>query len=968
MVLSLALAATMLSPAPLALPQEENPFRFRDPAPKSEERARFMFPDVTAQPMAQRLAAYEQRVRMRESSPFRAMTWRNVGPESQGGRVIDIAVPRSDPSSVYIAFATGGLWRTRSEGQTWEPLFDDQSAFGIGDLDITADGKTIFLGTGEANSQRTSYAGTGVFKSTDSGRTWTNVGLNESHHIGRVKIDPRDPNIVWVAALGPLYSQGGQRGLYKTTDGGRTWNLVLKGDGRTGAMDVQLDPRNGNHVYATLWERDRRAWNFLDAGPGSGSFKSIDGGRTWTRLSLPQGDAAGRTTIAIAPSKPDVVYAFQDNWGGDEGFDARDERAPSGRMTVRRFASLSPKQIRELDTAVFVNFVRSRLPQGVSAEDTVRKVKAGEMSLTELRDIMLRRDPDLLTRPINHAQLWRSDDAGKTWRLTRDDLGEHGGYYWNEVVVHPFKPDTVWTTGVDLLMSEDGGKNFVSRRAQMHVDFHAYWVDFTNPMRHITGNDGGPYISNDGGVTWRNWNNLPVGQTTTLAVDDKTPYNVITGMQDNGTMRGPSTYRPGVSRLDSWTDLFGGDGSFIQVDPRGGGDLVYVAFQFGQHYAVNTTANERRYITPRPAQGQPEFRFNWISPLQLSSFHPDILYLGSQFVHRSFDQGRTWQIISPDLTRNREQGNVPHSTLTALVESPLRFGRLYAGADDGSLHTTPDGGLSWIPIPTPQPQRWITRIVPSRFAEGRVYVTQNGYRQNEWTAMVWVSEDFGKSWRSLAAGLPAESVNTIREDPTNPNILYVGTNLGVYFSLDRGGSWMTLGSGMPNNPVHDLQIQPRAQELVAATHGRSCWVLPLRWVYALNDEQRAKPFASLDLQVPTGRDSWGYEPAAPFADPRSVDRNVVWTFWHRAGGSGRLDLVAADGTVVVSRSLSVVNGFNVESLNLLLAPADPSAPAAPPSGTNDPFAARRAKYVPKGDYTLRLTVGSQVDSVKVAVN
>lgn len=946
------------------------PLSWRDPESKGQERERFHRPDVSGQPVGVRLAAFEQRKRMLAETPLGGIAWRNVGSEVFGGRVVDIAVPRGDKRQILVAFATGGLWRTVNEGQTWTPLFDGQSAFGIGDVDVSGDGRTIWVGTGEANSQRTSYSGTGVYVSRDGGETWSRSGLEESHHIGRVKIDPRNPQVVYVAALGPLYSQGGQRGLYRTRDGGRSWDLILRGDERTGCIDVVIDPRDSRVLYASMWERDRRAWNLLESGPGSAVYKSTDAGRTWRKLAgLPSGEVMGRTALAVSPSRPDTVYAFMDNQGPDAASGSYDEFRPGGELTLNRFRRMSETGIRRLETAVLAGFLERVLPapgEGRDARGAAReaaeRVKSGDLGLEELAGLMRQRDPAVFDRDINDAEVWRSDDGGRTWRKTREDMGSHGGYYWNEVVVNPRDAEEVYTLGVLLYRSRDGGRDSSVVARRNHVDHHALWIDPDGSGKMLNGNDGGIYVSYDSGESWTHWNNLPVGQFTTVAVDDKTPYNIYGGTQDNGTQKGPSNYRPGVSALTAWTMIGGGDGSAIQVDPRNGGDVVYIASQFGAHSAVNQTTGQRWNVRAADIPGQPDLRYNWISPILISPHHPDIVYLGAQRVFRSFDQGRSYQPISGDLTRDFPNGDVPFSTLTALAESPLRFGRIYAGADDGSLQTTGDGGVTWRDIRTPAPERWVTRIVASRYREGRVYVTQNGYRQNEWTAMVWVSEDFGETWRSIAGGLPAESVNTIREDPVREDVLYVGTMYGVYASLDRGTSWVALGSGMPGNPVHDLVIQPRAKEIVAATHGRSVWVASVARLQDLTPEVRAKEFHAFVLDVPTGRASWPYDRTPPFTDGSARDRRVTTEFWTLGGGKGRLALVGPDGVEATGAEVEVRPGLNTLSLSLLLRDGDRRAagvfgdPDDPGSALADPFAARRPEYVAAGSYQLRLTV------------
>lgn len=951
----------------------QDPMGLKPIPTKTSERDEFHKPDVKGMPMSVWLAAHEKRKGMLADSVFQKIGWRNVGPENQGGRVVDIDVTEVGQQRIFVGFATGGLWMTDNLGQSWTALFDNQSAFGIGDFDVSPDGKTIWLGSGEANSQRTSYAGTGVFVSRDGGSTWRNVGLNDSHHIGQVVIDPKNPNTVYVAALGPLYSQGGQRGLYRTTNGGQSWDLILKGDSRTGAMDVDIDPRNSNVLYATMWDRDRRAWNFLESGPGSAAFKSTDGGKSWVKMAgLPNGQGMGRTSIAIAPSRPDTVYAFVDNQDSDLDTGTYDEYQPDGTLTLSRFRRLTEVAMRGLDEKVLASFLGSMILRDDKPDQVAKDFVSGKLSKEDLAQLMMKRNASVFDADMNDAEVWRSDDAGRNWRKTRRDMGNHGGYYWNEIYVNPVNHEEIYTFGVPVLRSRDGGGSWESIARRNHVDHHAFWIDPQNPRFMLNGNDGGIYASFDGGENWNHWNNLGVGQFTTIAVDNKSPYSIIGGLQDNGTMMGPSNYRPGFSNPESWKAIGGGDGSAIAVDPRDDGDLIYGASQFGAHYVIDMKTNQRRSVRPPNIRGAEPLRFNWISPIQISKHHPDVLYIGSQRLHRSFDQGRTWAALSEDLTKNRPNGDVPHSTLTTLDESVFRFGQIYIGTDDGNVRYTPDSGLTWREIDTPAPDRWVTRIVASTHEDGRVYCVQNGYRQDEWTPYVWVSEDFGSTWKSIAANLPFEPVNTIREDSKNPNVLYLGTDMGVYVSLDRGGSWLTYGFGVPNTPVHDLVIQEKAEEMVIASHARSVWVVSVKPIRKLTDEIMKKDFHSFELNVPSGRDRWAYRRSAAYADDSYPDQQVTSEVWSSVAGQGTLSLVK-DGKSVRTDSVVMVKGYNFLAYGLLLKEGDPKAPPVvgdpndPKTALNDPYAARRAQYVEKGDYELVLIVGGQEFRQKVEI-
>jgi photosystem II stability/assembly factor-like uncharacterized protein len=936
------------------------PIPLRNPADKAAELRQYHLPDVKAMPSRVRLEAFAQRQAMQARSPFARLPWTNIGPTVQGGRVVDIESPKNLPNQTLVGYATGGLWRTETDGDTWEPLFDYESSFGIGDFAVSDDGKTIWIGAGENNSQRTSYSGLGMYKSTDAGASWQHMGLEESHHIGKVIIHPSDVDTVYVASIGPLYSQGGQRGIFKTTNGGRTWEQVLKTDDRTGVIDLEMDPRNPYVLYAAAWERDRRAWNILEGGPGSAIYKSMNGGKTWIKLSgLPEGVNLGRAGLAISPSRPDRVYMFAENTGPDLEQDLIDERTPSGQLTLLRLRSMTASQAAEAEGSRA--FIRRYLPADTEIDGVMKGLQDGSLSMTALFDLFLRADPGLLDRRQREAEVWRSDDAGRTWKNVSGRMGSHGGYYWNKIEVDPQNPDVVYTTGVPLLRSTDGGATWESIARRNHVDHHALFIDPRRPGIMWNGNDGGVYISRDNGENWRHLNSsMPVGQFTTIAVDTKEPFNVYGGLQDNGTMRGPVTHNPDRDDINDWTAIGGGDGSMIQVDPRNGGDLVYIASQFGAFQSLNQATGQRRSVRPRGAG----LRFNWLAPILISPHHPDIIYVGSQKLHRSFNQGQDYTDLSGDLTKDLPNGDVPFSTLTQISESPFTFGRIYVAADDGSIKTTPDGGITWTDISTPAKDRWVTRLTASTHKEGRLYASQNGYRQDEWTPYVWVSEDHGATWTSIASNLPFEPVNTLREDPKNPNVLYVGTDMGVYVSLDRGQRWHTVGGGIPNTPVHDLAVHPRDGIMVIASHARSVWKFDVKPIQNLTAEAMAKPLDILSSSA-DAVSGLPYRRKPEYAGPGAPDALARAQFWSNAAGAVTAELVGEDGKVAATVQMEAGYGFNDLSMSLRISDEKPVpvGATAPPKTAQealaDPHAALRAVYVPAGSYTLRITRGSE---------
>lgn len=926
-------------------------------------------PKVTGMPADQWLQGYERRLQMEKASPFGQLMWRCVGPEIQGGRVVDIEGIPGKPDSLYLGYATGGLWRTDDAGTTWTPLFDQYSSFGIGDFAVAKDGKTIWLGTGENNSQRTSYAGTGVFKSTDAGKTWQYMGLPESQHIGRIVIDPKDPNTVYVGVLGHLYSQNPERGLYKTTDCGKTWQHVLKLNDQTGIIDIAMDPTNNNVLYAAAWDRDRRAWDFRESGPGSGVYKSVDAGKTWKLLTdLPHGEIAGRIGLSISKSDPKRIYVYVDNHGQDPDWADADEKVPGGILTPRRFLLLNEELFLASDHKVLETFWKSYAPSTLDLDKTLKAVKDKTMTMEQVREEISKKGP-IFQSPSIQTQMIRSEDGGKTWHnVESGPLGGNSYYYFGNVIVNPTDPNDVFATGTQLTRTRNGGRTWRFAARTAHVDFHAVWFDPTNPAHIVVGCDGGAYETRDDGEHWRHFIS-PVGQATTVAVDNKVPYNVYVGLQDNNVMKGPSNYRPGISDPNLWTDLNGGDGSYIAVDPRDGGDTVYVGSQFGDEEGINQKTKERWEVKPRSTRQDP-LRFNWVTPVIVSGYHPDILYYGANKLFRSFNQGRSFEAISPDLTKNKPNGNVPFSTIKEISESPLRFGLIYVGCDDGTVKMTPDNGLSWSDIPTPTPDKWVSRVTASKYDIGTVYCSQSGYREDDFAPYLYKSTDFGKTWKSIAGDLPTETINVVKEDPDRKDILYVGTDMGVFVSFNGGDHWETLSGGLPHTPVHDLVVQARDHDLVIGTHARSAWVLPLKLVYDLTPEIRAKDITLFAVDNMRRDPNWGYSSGrfnSPFAE--SPTPTVRGSFYTKTAGPAAVRIKDKDGKVVKEQKFDAVTGYNFFALDLRLGAPGVVTPGKrtitkPEDVLLDPYDAARQKYLPAGDYMIEVEVNGKVVSQK----
>lgn len=782
----------------------------------------------TATPAEERLKAWEQHEMMKKTSIFKNLKWRSVGPEFMGGRITDIEVPPGNHFIIYVAVASGNVWKTENNGTTWIPIFESESTFTIGDIAVSpSNPDIIWVGTGESNSSRSSYAGTGVFKSEDGGKTWKHMGLADTHHIGRIIIHPENPDIVYVAAIGHLYTENEERGLFKTTDGGKNWKKVLYLNPRTGVIDVAMDPSNPDILYAASWERIRKAWNFTGNGPGSGIWKSVDGGEHWVRLTngFPVGEHVGRIGLAVAPSNPNVVYALLDNQA------QRPVEKKEGELSIEELKAMKKDEFLKIDPKILDRFLRRySVPREYTAEKVIEMVRSGELTINHIVQYVMDANRALFEANVVGAEVYRSDDKGETWRKMNekyiDNFYYSYGYYFGNIRVSPDNENKIYILGVPLLTSEDGGKTFKNIGGRgVHADHHALWIDPKNPDRLILGNDGGINISYDRGKTWQKINNLPIGQFYTVTVDMEKPYNIYGGLQDNGVVYGPSNHKPELGVPDPWKSLFGGDGAYVQVDPLDS-NIVYVESQFGNIARINKKDGSVKRIRPSGKLNEPPLRYNWQTPYLISPHNPFTLYYGANRLFKSLNRGDSWICISPDLTTNPQpQGNVPYGTITTISESPLKPGLIYVGTDDGNLWVTQNDGASWTKIGQGLPKKWVSRIVASKYDEGTVFVSLTGYREDDFEKYLYMSEDFGKTWKSIAGNLPSEPINVIREDPQCKEILYVGTEPGIYVSIDRGKTWHSLCNNLPTTPVHDLIVHPRDNELVIGTHGRSVYVL-----------------------------------------------------------------------------------------------------------------------------------------------
>lgn len=866
-----------------------------------------------ATPAAERIASYRQRQALAEKSIVNAIEFRNVGPTIMSGRVADLDVWAEDPSHFYVAYASGGLWKTENNGTSFEPLFDQEMVMTIGDIAVDWQRNAIWVGTGEVNSSRSSYAGVGIYKSADGGKSWQHLGLAETHHIGRIVLHPDNPDVAWVAALGHLYSPNEERGIYKTTDGGQNWEKTLYINENTGGIDLIIDPQDPNTLYAATWERERRAWNFVESGPGSAIYKSTDGGATWADISsgqegFPSGEYAGRIGLdLIRQDGKTILYAAIDNY---ERYKEEEDQ-----LTKDELRDMSKEDYLKLEAYLIKDYLkRFGFPDRYDVAKVRKMVESGEIQPKALVEYVEDANSLLVDSPVYGLEVYRSIDGG-AWEKTHGEVLERVyntyGYYFGQIRVAPYDANKLFTMGVPILRSDDGGKTWKSINGDnVHGDHHALWVNPNRPGHLILGTDGGVNISYDDGENWIKCNTPSVGQFYTVAVDMAEPYRVYGGLQDNGVWMGPSTYKASVNWHDTgrypYRAIMGGDGMQVAIDPRDN-ETVYTGLQFGNYYRLNTHTEKREYITPKPELGERPYRWNWQAPIHLSTHNPDILYMGANKLLRSLNQGKDFEELSGDLTKGGQKGDVPYGTLSSIHESPLQFGLLYTGSDDGLLHVSRDGGFSWTDISAGLPENlWVSRVQASAHEKGRVYAALNGYRWDDFSPYLYVSEDYGKNWKAIGTDLPLEPINVIKEDPENPDILYAGTDHALYISLDRGASFMQMNNQLPAVPVHDLVIHPRDKDLVVGTHGRSIYIASVKELQQLTDEILAKaihPFSPSPIRYSS---RWGAADLWWNPDPPEV-RLPIYT---GSPGKAKVSLFAGKGLLLRTFEADCMKGLN----------------------------------------------------------
>ncbi|WP_103069143.1 VPS10 domain-containing protein [Aquimarina sediminis] len=929
-------------------------------------------PATSADVVLKGLASKKQ---LENSSLVKNVPFKNIGPTVMSGRVVDVDVNPDNTTEFYVGYASGGLWYTVNNGITFEPVLDSAETINVGDIAVDWKNNVIWVGTGENNSSRSSYAGTGILKSTDKGKTWENVGLPDSHHIGRIIINPTNPDEVVIGVTGHLYSTNDERGVYKTTDGGTTWHKTLFINNETGIIDLAVAPNNFKIMYAAAWDKDRKSWNFEGSGSGSGIYKSTDAGMTWNKISteasgFPTGEGVGR--IGLAVFDENTLYAVHDNQFRRE----KNETKKSGAgLTKDDFKTMSKESFLKLDDKKLNAFLKTNgFQEKYRADNLKQLVRGGTVAPIDLAKYLEDANAMLFDTPVIGAEVYRSDDGGKSWKKTHsdyiDDVFFSYGYYFAQIQVNPSNKDHVYISGVPILKSKDAGKTFTSINGKnVHADHHALWINPKNPMHLVNGNDGGVNISYDDGKHWMKANQPSVGQFYAINVDHEKPYNVYGGLQDNGVWVGAHNAVEDDSWHQTghypWESIMGGDGMQVQIDNRDA-NIVYTGFQFGNYFRINRSKNKQTYIQPKHELGESPYRFNWQTPILLSSHNQDILYLGGNKLMRSMNQGDDWTAISNDLTNGGKKGNVAYGTLTSISESPLQFGLIYTGSDDGLVYVTKNSGGSWNKISDSLPKDlWVSRVIASSHKKSRVYVTLNGYRWDDFTPYVYVSEDYGQNWTTIGSKLPISAINVIQEDSENEDVLYLGADNGAYVSLDRGATWQAFSGGLPNVAVHDIVIQPEAKDLLLGTHGRSIYKTNIKAIQSLNDEIMKNGLYVFEIPEIKWSERWGASWSKWLA---SYEPSTTIKFYAGSSEDFSIKITTEEGIVLQEISAKGDKGLNYVMYDLTI--SEKGKKTLEKEFPDEVISKRKngKYYLPVGKYSIQITNGKVSEKRTFNVN
>jgi photosystem II stability/assembly factor-like uncharacterized protein len=860
----------------------------------------------------------------------RAFTYRNLGPFRMGARTSDIAVPTAPAKdhlyTFYVSFWTGGVWKTTNNGTTFEPVFDAQAKLAVGDVTVApSNSNIVWVGTGDAFTSRSSYAGDGVYKSTDAGRTWTNMGLRDSHHISRIAVDPANPDVVYVAAMGHLYSTNPERGVFKTTNGGATWDRVLFVNDKIGVIDLVMDPRNASVLYAATYDKQRLPWQMINGGPESGIYKTTDGGQSWNRLAggLPAG-RIGRIGLDIYLKNPDILYAVIENDNARAG-------AP---------------------------------PTPTGATTTVG------------------------------GEVYRTADAGRTWtKMNADDynVSPKGPYYFSQIRVDPNNDQHLLVTQDGYRRSLDGGRTWNAPAVfpRMFGDYRTLWIDPENSDRMIAGSDGGIAISYDGGRTSDHYANIPVGEIYSIGYDMEDPYNLYAGLQDHEHWKGPSNGPLGRVTVWDWLAVGDNDGIFTQVDPTDS-RWLYTSRQYGGHTRVDQKLGYETNIWPVRTQGDP-YRFLWATPIHISPHDSKVIYAGAQVLLRSTDRGDHWAEISPDLSSNDKTrilpeseggvpGGIPWFAITTISESPVTRGVIWAGTSDGKVQMTRNDGGAWtdataaLTAAGAREDAYVSRVRASSHVAGRAYVSKSGYKFDDFKPYLYRTEDFGAHWTSIAANLPNEPINVVYEDAKNPNLLFVGSDTGVFVSIDRGTRWVKMNNNMPNIPVHDLAVHPRENDLILGTYGRDFWITNIGPLQELTDAVLAEDAHLFSIKPTVQRITWSFGANDYLFGQRHLQtpnepNGMVIRYYLKAAATGAASIVVADaaGQEIARLQGGAAAGINSVVWNTRLTGRAGGAGAPGRGGGATRGGANLDQLAPLGEYIVSLTVGGKTLTQKATI-
>jgi photosystem II stability/assembly factor-like uncharacterized protein len=855
-------------------------------------------------------------------------TFRNLGPFRMQVRIADIAVPDSPARdhlyTMYVAPWIGGLFKTTNNGTTFESIFDAQDNLSIGDVTVApSDSNIVWVGTGDAYTSRSSYAGDGVYKSTDAGKTWKNMGLKDSQHIARIIIHPTNPNILYVAAMGHLYSTNAERGVFKTTNGGESWEKVLYINEKVGVIDLVVDPRNPAVLYAATYEKERLPWQMVNGGPGSGIYKTVDGGRTWSRLGggLPAGKI-GRIGLDIYLKNPDILYAVVEN-------------------ANRRDVSATP-------------------PAGARG--------AGQGGGAAGRVTTF------------GGEVYRTENAGQVWKkMNADDynVSPKGPYYFSQIRVDPANDLNIFVTQDGFRHSTDGGKTWNAPTVfpRMFGDFRTLWFDPENPLRMISGGDGGIAISYDGGKTSDAYSNIPLGSVYAIGVDMEDPYNVYAGLQDHEHWRGPSNSASGRITEQDWYALGNGDGIFTQVDPADS-RWLYTTREYGGHTRMDQKLGYTTNIQPQRAAGQPPHRWLWEPPIHISPHHSNVIYAGSQVLLRSTDRGDHWTEISPDLSTNDTEkimpeseggvpGGIPWFAISTISESPIAAGVIWCGTSDGKVQLTRDDGATWTDL-TPKitalggrKEAYVSRVQASAHVAGRAYVSKSGYKFDDFRPFLYKTEDFGATWTSIAGNLPNQPINVVYEDAKNPNLLFVGNDTGIFVSINRGANWVKMNNNIPNVPVRDLVVHPRENDLVLGTYGRGLYITNIGPLQEVNDTMLAEEVHLFGIKPAVQRITWQFGANDYLFGSRNVQTpnepsGMVIRYYLKNPMSGSANVIITDskGQEIARLQGRAAAGINTVTWNMRTQGAGRGRGGGAGSSTLD-------QWMPLGEYTITLELGDK---------